>query len=67
MSIRFTISLIALAAYLLVGCLIMLVADSCFHGSVTRKEFVKGMLVWPLLAWHMLEFFCAALLSRLRG
>lgn len=64
-----TLTLIYMAppVYLLVGCLIMLGANECFDGAITRKEFVRGMLVWPILACYMLEFFCSALLTRLRG
>lgn len=54
-------------AYLLVGCLIMLVANELAHGSITRKEFVRGMLVWPLGIVYFLEFLLGALLARLNG
>lgn len=54
-------------AYLLVGCLIMLVANELVHGSITRKEFLRGMLVWPLGVVYFLEFLLGAVLTRLGG
>ncbi len=54
-------------AYLLVGCLIMLVANELVHGCLTRKEFVRGMIIWPLGIVYCIEFFLGALYARYRG
>lgn len=45
----------ALPAYLLVGCLIMLAANECLDGCVTRMEFVRGMFLWPLLLTYVTQ------------
>lgn len=64
-----TVTLLYMAppAYLLIGCLIMLVANELAHGSITRKEFVRGMLVWPLGIAYFVEFLLGAVLTRFHG
>jgi hypothetical protein len=42
-------------AYLLVGCLLMLVANECLSGCMTRMAFVRGMIVWPVLLSYMAQ------------
>ncbi len=54
-------------AYLLVGCLIMLVANECGLGAITRKEFVRGMIVWPIAIVYFFEFLLSAFFTRYRG
>lgn len=54
-------------AYLLVGCLIMLVANELVGGCITRKEFVRGMIIWPLGIVYFVEFLLSAVASRYRG
>ncbi len=54
-------------AYLLVGCLLMLAANEIVSGCLTRMEFVKGMIVWPVLFVYALEFFVSAVYKRYRG
>lgn len=61
-----TLVYMALPAYLLVGCVIMLIVNELVHGSVTRKEFVRGMIVWPLGALHFVEHFLSAVIRRAR-
>ncbi len=63
----FTWILIGIAAYLLVGCITMLIVNELVHGCVTRKEFLLGMLRWPLGAIGFLAFFLSAVLGRIRG
>ncbi len=62
-----TLLYMLLPTYLLVGCLIMLAANECVHGAITRKEFVRGMLVWPLGIVYFFEFLLSAVLTRYRG
>ena len=39
---------IAVTAYLLVGCIIALIAQRLLDGALTRKEFLTGMAMWPI-------------------
>ena len=54
-------------AYLLVGCILMLIVNELVDGAVTRMEFVKGMIVWPLLAGRFFGVMCAGLWERFHG
>lgn len=56
--------LIAIAAYLLVGCITMLVVNELVDGALTRKEFLLGMLRWPLGAAGFVAFFVSAVIAR---
>jgi hypothetical protein len=33
----------------------MLAANECLSGCMTRMEFVRGMIVWPVLIVYLLE------------
>ncbi len=59
--------LIGIAAYLLVGCITMLVVNELLDCCLTRKEFLRGMLLWPYGAIGFLAFFFSAVLGRIRG
>ena len=54
-------------AYLLIGCILMLIANERLGGIVTRQEFVRGMIVWPLFIAYFFEHFLSAIWARLRG
>lgn len=41
--------LMGISAYLLIGAIVMLVINELLYGIVTRKEFLSGMMLWPLL------------------
>jgi len=58
---------IVITAYLLIGCLVMLVATEFSYGIVTRKEFLRGMLIWPLAVVLFFEHFLSAYWGRLRS
>lgn len=45
----------AIPAYLLVGCILMLIVNELMDGAMTRKEFVRGMIVWPLCIGYLLD------------
>lgn len=62
-----TLLYMALPAYLLIGCILMLVVNELAHGAVTRTEFVKGMIVWPVLICHFIGFFLSVLIARIHG
>lgn len=62
-----TLVYMALPAYLLVGCILMLIANEILDGAVTRKEFVRGMIVWPLVGVRFLQLLLSALLTRTLG
>lgn len=62
-----TLIYMALPAYLLVGCLFMLLVNELASGAVTRKEFLSGMLIWPQLLWHFVSMMVAFILTSLRG
>ena len=48
-------------AYLLIGCLLMLLTNELLDGVVTRTEFIGGMVCWPLF----LVYFFQAMLDDL--
>lgn len=48
-------------AYLLIGCVLMLLVNELVDGAVTRVEFLKGMIVWPVMLFH----FCGVLIAGL--
>ncbi|HMG11992.1 MAG TPA: hypothetical protein VK571_02365 [Gemmatimonadaceae bacterium] len=52
-----TLVYMIIPAYLLVGCLLMLAANECLSGCMTRMEFVRGMIVWPVLLSYMTQNF----------
>lgn len=54
-------------AYLLVGCILMLIVNELLDGAVTRMEFVQGMIVWPLLALRFVGVLAAGLWGRFCG
>jgi cell division protein FtsW (lipid II flippase) len=56
----------ALPAYLLIGCILMLIAIWLVDGCITRREFVRGMIIWPLVFVYGLEFFLSAVVERWR-
>lgn len=56
----------AIALYLLIGCIVMLVANEFSYSAITRKEFLRGMLIWPLAVVFFFEYFFGAYLARLR-
>ena len=51
-------------AYLTIGALVMLLINELLYGIVTRKEFLAGMLVWPLLAIGFFASLADAYLKR---
>jgi hypothetical protein len=54
-------------AYLLVGCILMLVVSDLVDGAVTRGEFVKGMIVWPVILLRFCGVLIAGLWERFSG
>ena len=56
-----------LPAYLLVGCMIMLTINEILDQIVTKREFLRGMVVWPVLllvgVWEFLSHLYARYLS----
>ncbi len=57
----------AIPAYLLVGCILMLLANELAYGAVTRTDFVRGMLLWPLGVVLFLESFLSSVWARYFG
>lgn len=62
-----TLIYMAIPAYLLVGCILMLVANELAYGAVTRKDFVRGMILWPLGLVLFLESFLSSVWARYHG
>ena len=58
---------LAIPGYFLVGCLVMLTLNEIVDGTVTRREFVGGMVIWPVLAvtavWALLTHIYARYFS----
>jgi hypothetical protein len=59
--------LIAITAYLLLGCIVMLIVNELVYGCVAKKEFLRGMLIWPLGVLLFFKFFFETVLGRLLG
>lgn len=62
-----TLIYMAPPAYLLIGCLLMLAANELLDGCVTRREFVRGMLFWPMAFAYFLEMFFFEIVTRARA
>lgn len=62
-----TLIYMALPAYLLIGCILMLVANFLVDGCITRKEFVRGMIVWPLAIVYGIEHLFSCVITRIFG
>jgi len=58
---------LGVAAYLLIGCLTMLIANDLLDGALTNGEFLRGMLIWPIGAVSFLWFFFSTVIARLNG
>lgn len=62
-----TLIYMAIPAYLLIGCILMLVANFLVDGCITRKEFVQGMIVWPIAVLYGIEYFGSCVITRIFG
>ena len=52
-----TIALLVVDSYLLLGAVFMLIINELLEGSVTQREFLKGMLLWlPMLGVFLWAF-----------
>jgi hypothetical protein len=59
--------LLLLPTYFLVGYLVMWFINKFSYGTVPRREFLRGMLIWPILFVHGVTFFVAAMMARYLG
>jgi len=62
-----TLVYMLIPGYLLVGCVLMLIVNELVYGAVTKREFVRGMLVWPLMCGRFLSVFFSIVMARYRG
>jgi hypothetical protein len=59
--------LFLLPGYLLVGSILMLIVNDLVDGAVTRWEFVKGMIVWPVILLRFCGVLIAGVWERFSG
>ena len=58
--------LFLITAYLFIGSLVMLLVNELTYGAITKKEFLRGMVLWPGVVLFCVLLIVLAYVRRIR-
>lgn len=61
-----THTLFLITAYLFIGSLVMLIVNELAYGAITEKEFLRGMVFWPVMVGLFCLWILLAYVRRVR-